>query len=476
MSEADFYAPFKAKILQFLSIFIIFFFISPIFSQSDYIVVRNITLEGNQKTRDHVIIHEMDVKPGDTIRLTKLPEVIEKNERRIKSIGLFNNASINLKEWDTETSQCNLEVRVQENWYIYPYLIFELADRNFNVWRNEFNYSLRRTNYGLAVNHLNLTGHKDKLKLKVQGGYTKKYELFYDFPYAIGKWGFSANLLYSDAREVAFKTTDNKQQFYKNLENSKITHLGRTSVALSKRNNAKILQTFRIEYTHIRVDSVIIDLNSHYFNLGKPALDYLFFDYTLNFDNTTYPLYPLNGNRFEFTVRKEGLGFIKHVNNSWLSIDAEQHIPVSKHIIFSTRMKFKFHLQPDEVPYVLSQAIGYKNDVLTGYQLYVMDGRYFGLGKASVRFRLLDHNFPIKKILPRQFTNMNAQLFARVNFDAGYSHDPIDSEENPLSNTLQYGYGPSLDLILYNNFLASIELGITKAGETGIYFSGGFIF
>ena len=87
--------------------------------------------------------------------------------------------------------EIGLSLEVKESWYIYPAPIFELADRSFNVWWKEMNCDFDRVNYGIRIDHLNLTGRKDKFKIKFQQGYTRKYELEYNFPLPqrhLGRW------------------------------------------------------------------------------------------------------------------------------------------------------------------------------------------------------------------------------------------------------------------------------------------------
>ena len=60
------------------------------------------------------------------------------------------------------------------------------------------NCDFDRVNYGIRIDHLNLTGRKDKFKIKFQQGYTRKYELEYNFPYPKGTWGVGAVISYAE--------------------------------------------------------------------------------------------------------------------------------------------------------------------------------------------------------------------------------------------------------------------------------------
>lgn len=465
------------KIRSVLIFLVVILFGLNLQSQDDYVIVDSIHIVGLKKTQRNVIIKEIDFVPGDTIGLRELAKRMSSNEKRIQSIGLFTVAKINVKNWNTDLSTCDIEIKVQENWYIYPYIIFELADRNFNVWRKEQNYSFDRVNYGLALNHINLTGNKDKLKLKFQRGYTRKYEIAYDFPYLKKRWGVSANVLYAENREIAYKSFNNKPQFYRSPDEKKLFFQHRASISLLNKTSAKLQQSLRLEFVSARTDTIVgLQLNKDFFGNSASSMRYFLLDYYFRFDNTVYPLYPVDGFRLEFNARKEGLGFLSDTDNAWLSVSAERHTPLKKWLIFSNRLKIKVNLQDNPLPYYLNTAIGYKSDNITGYQLYVLDGRNFILFNNALRFRLVDKDIMINKYMPKQFREMNTKLFLRLSFDYGYARDPVFGAENPYSNRGEYGYGPGLDVILYNNFTLSFEYGITRFNEKGFFIESGFNF
>jgi len=438
----------------------------------DFVIVNEIIIKGNKKTKGNVILRELNFHRGDTLQMSNLAKRLTKNEQRLQSIGLFILVKVNIKDWNLDSNRADIEITVRENWYIYPYLIAELADRNFNVWRREFNYSLDRVNYGLAINHINLTGHKDKLRVKWQSGFTRKYEVAYDYPYWNGRWGVSTNFLYTENREMAYRTRFNKPLFYKAADERKLYNSYRASVGVSNRSNAIITQSLRFEYIQTSVDSFVTQtLNPSYFNDQKSAVKYFALDYNLKFDNTKYPLYPSKGLRFDFTVRKDGIGIFNDVNNLTLAFTTEHYTSLTDRLFISSRVKFKTNLSNNPVPYFLNNSIGYKRDVITGYQLYTLDGKDFMLINNSVHYRILEKTYTLKSWMPKVLQMMDAKLFGRVNFDYGYSRDPYHGTDNSYVNSNQYGYGAALDLIIYNNLTFTLELGITRHGEKGLFYS-----
>jgi len=173
-----------------------------IHAQAEYVVINEVILDGNKRTKDGIILRELDVLAGDTLYYADTAQWRLENEKRILSTGLFTNISVELGEHREDNTR-DIIIDLQENWYIYPNFIFDLADRNFSVWWNEQNRSLDRVNYGFRLNHINLTGNRDNLRLTTQFGFTKKFELDYSYPYLDKqqKLGIATNVTYTENRD-----------------------------------------------------------------------------------------------------------------------------------------------------------------------------------------------------------------------------------------------------------------------------------
>jgi outer membrane protein assembly factor BamA len=446
-------------------------------AQNEYVQINNVIFKGNKKTHDHILVMEMHLKVGDTISLEKFMTLVGEDEDRLASMGLFTSVKIDVVDW--KDASASLSVNVIENLFIYPYPIFELADRNFNVWRNEFNYSIKRTNYGLALTHINFTGHKDKLKVKFQRGYTGKYELYYDFPYVTGRWGLSTNFLYSENKEFGYLSSNNKLLFYKDPDEKVVINQYRASLGGSHRTSTYLTQLLRLEYTQVNViDTIASTLNPRFLGESNGTrLPFFFINYNLIWNRTVYPLYPTSGYRLELIIRKDGLSNQSlALNNLFSSLDIEYHFPIGKKWILSNRVKGKFYFLNNGIPYFLYGALGYANDVISGYQLKVMDGDNFFINKNALKYRLIDKEYQFRWRMPKQFQKMSVKLYARMSLDYGYVRDPIFGDTNPLSNSHQYGYGPGIDAVLFNNFSLSADYNWIRSGEHGLFFSSGFNF
>ena len=227
-------------------IFFFLLFTSSTFCQvTDYFIIDNVILEGNRRTKDLVIFNELDLLPGDTVYISSFANRKLVNEKRLLGTALFTAVEINIKNWQAENGIGDIQIIMQENWYLYPSIIFELADRNFNVWWTDQNRDLSRVNYGMAIDHINLTGRKDKIRLKIQQGYTRKYELKYNYPYLSRTWGAFGEIFFANQKEIGYETINNKTVFEKLDDERIMLRRFRTGLGLNYRPDVIIFMISR---------------------------------------------------------------------------------------------------------------------------------------------------------------------------------------------------------------------------------------
>jgi len=448
-------------------------------AQSDYIIVKDIITTDNYQTTDKVILRELTFEKGDTIYLDQLEDNLSRSKLQILSTGLFNSALLNIKNYDGNSPYCDIEIILEENWYIYPVPIFELADRNFNVWWSEQGKSLSRVNYGVRISHYNFTGNRDPLKFKMHFGFTRKFELSYQYPYWLidNKLGIGGTIFYSDNKEIGYKTVGNKTLFGKAEDERKLLSRFRVGPELKYRPDVYNYHSLRVEYHHNSIDTFVSQtLNPDYFLDGKTDLRFFYIEYDYNFDKRLLSYYPLGGYLLFANVKKEGLGIFNDFNNFSITAGFEKHHAFNEKLIAGTRNKGKTNLTRNTVAFANNTGIGWDGDIVGGYELYVMDGTDFFISMNTLKHRIADQNLNTIKWLPRQFRKMNFTLFLRANFDFAYIHEPTYTDTNDLNNRWIYGFGPAVDIILFNNFLISFEYSFNDIGERGLYFSNSFAF
>ena len=446
-------------------------------AQYDYVVVNELIINGNTRTKPQVILRELDIYPGDTLNLSDLPQKILLNERRLLSIKLFTDVAINLNNWDRETNTIDVHIDLIEGWYFIPSVIFELADRNFNVWWKEMNRSLSRVNYGLRADHFNLTGYRDRLKIKMQFGFTRNFVLEYSFPFLTDNWGFQSEIFYADNKEIDYVTLDNKQNFISNEDERLLLQKFRSGFTLNYRPDLFAFHALRFSFQYNKVDDFIAkDLNPSFYLNGNNFLRFFILEYDFQLDKRVFTIYPEGGHMFFFNIKKEGFGIFNDYNNLPVFFGAEKHFGYNRWIL-SGRFKAKANLIRNQVAFVNNKAIGYGKDVITGYELYVIDGTDFLLFQTALKFRIFDKVIDMGSKMPiRQFRRMSLRLFLRWNFDGGYINERDYVNTNSINNQWVFGYGPAIDFMLWNTVVVEAAYSFNQLGESGFFLKSSLSF
>jgi outer membrane protein assembly factor BamA len=438
-------------------------------------IVRNVSVEGNSKTKTSIITRELTLKIGDTIPLSNLSAKLEENRLRLMNTNLFNSVQINVKNWTSDDS-CTVAIKVVENWYFYPTPIFELADRNWNVWWNEMNRSLKRTNYGMRLTHTNIMGRRDPLSALVQFGYTPKFNLSYNRPFVNKKQtiGVFGSVYYAVNRELGFATEGDKQTFYNSLD--KRVMLRRFSTTFGMTHTPKLLSNHSayVNYQNYSIDTAISQrLNPNYYNDGARQQRYFSLAYSYNHDNRDIRPYPKHGHNINFDILKSGLTPWDNVNTLDISLRFAKYTPLSKWLTWETILKGKTAVFRQNRPYNLQRALGFGSDFIRGYEYYIVDGYDYAFAKNSLRFEIINREYDLSPFLIwdklKGFRSFPVKASFTTNFDAGYVNAPQYFYKNRFPNRLLYGGGVGLDLVIYYSIVFRMEYSWNHLGERGFY-------
>ena len=204
----------RKNLICFFILFVPFFS----FSQ-EKLQINSITIKGNKITKEEIILRELTFQKGDAISKEILDKKIKESEENLTNLMLFNFSEISA---DIEAAKANITIEIVERWYIWPYPIIELSERNFNVWWNEFkesNYSdFSRMNYGVFLVWENFRGKNELLKIKYRRGFKEHYLFNYEIPYFNTEKtiGINAFAQLFRRKKSFYKTLDNKLIYYEN--------------------------------------------------------------------------------------------------------------------------------------------------------------------------------------------------------------------------------------------------------------------
>ena len=201
---------------KYLICFITTFIFYQGFTQ-EKILIDNITIVGNKITKETIILREITFKKGDFLSQTEIDIKTKQSKENLVNLNLYNFVDISSENSGGET---NIIIEVVERWYIWPYPILELSERNFNVWWDEFKESkysdFSRMNYGVYLVWENFRGKNQLLKLKYRRGFKEHYLFRYEIPYFNKEKtiGISAFAQHFRRKKSFYNTMDNKLLYY----------------------------------------------------------------------------------------------------------------------------------------------------------------------------------------------------------------------------------------------------------------------
>ncbi len=446
-------------------------------STSEYIVIKDINMKGNKRTKAYIILREMDVVVGDTLEVKKLEEIFEKNQNQIYNTRLFNDVNIKIASWKENLAE--LLVEVEERWYVIPAPIFELTD-DFNVWWNVHNRDLSRTEYGMLFTHVNFRGRKEMLKLNMQFGYTKKLELSYHLPFIDKKrtTGLNPFVSYIIQRQLAYKTENNKQVFFSDTtfnrqkvfnDSTYILKRFRVGTVLTHRPNIKWQHYFNFSYFNNSIADAVNDAsNGNYFLDGRTKQQYFYLAYVLNYDNRDIQAYPLKGNYFRLQVTKAGIGIFNDLNMLWIIGNYTQYMRLHPKVYAVANVQAKTSF-PDIQPYFNQSGLSGGSGNIRGYELYVIDGQKYAMARTALKYQLINRKFvnPIVKL--SQFRTIPFAAYLKTYAETAYVQDRYYAENNPLNNQWLRSTGVGLDIVTLYDSIFSLEYSLNHLGEWGFF-------
>lgn len=458
-----------------LLLVVVFLFVVPAFGQTteSCYKIKKITITGRHKTKDNIILRELNLKEGDcipksasdTLKNPALLLVNEHNRKRLMNLKLFIDVKIS---WHLlEDNSYEMEISVVDRFPIIPDITFDFADRNFNVWWTEQNRDFRRINLGLALVDNNFRGNHETVAVVGQMGYTQKLGLTYGRPFIDKEQqhGFGVSVFGLQNREIAYKTVANKLKFLRSDDNF-----------MQRRFDASVWYTFRPKYasTHLVQlgyhhywvsDTIASYCNPNYLGNGHSQENVLQLTYRYEFNGVDNWEYPLTGQRFIGTLdNKYAL-----VNRNWqtsLNVQYDRYFHLSKKWYAAVILRAKGSV-PQDQPYIFRQNLGYDFSYVRGYEYYVIDGSCFGIARLDLKRELLNKriSLPIK-----YFEVLPIRIYAKAFADAGSGYNKYAAlDGDRLNNRLLYSAGLGLDIVTLYDIKVRIEYTVNHLSEKGLY-------
>ena len=419
-------------------------------NQSSNIIIDEIKILGNKKTKENIILRELTLKEGIIISKDKFISTIEEDKRKVINTDLF--YEVEFKIEIIKENHVIIIINVLESIYWVPIIIFELSDRNFNDWWENFNHDFNRINYGLGFAHYNISGRADEFEVLLRLGFIKQFQTSYYIPYITKKQkgGLYIGFDYIDYNHLEYNSINYIPVFYKS-KNSLLKELS-TSIEYSHRESFYNYHYFELEYNNIILNDTLSLINDNYF-YGNRIKNSFNINYEFDRDFRDIKNYPLNGFRLNIQIEKTGIGIFNDINKWKASIYYSKYFEFKKQYYYSFALLSYFSSKNQ--PYYL-----YENtDQLRGYEKYLIHGHSNLIYKNTFKKRIVSKNFNIEKIKFRKFKNIPINIYLKMFFDSGYVWKYSNKNQNiNLNNKYLHSFGIGLDFVTIKNLYITTEL------------------
>jgi outer membrane protein assembly factor BamA len=435
------------------------------------VTVNRVIIIGNKITRERIISRELTFKPGDTVSTQRMDVILQQDQRKIYNLRLFNTVSVRWLE--INSGMADILIDVNERWYTFPAPIFELSDRNFNEWWQNYNGDLSRVNYGLRLYQYNFRGRNETLRFTAQFGFTRRFELSYRIPYIdrSQKHGLTFDISYMEPKNLAYQTVDHKLEFQEGRETLKkgkgfgITYTFRKSFYES--------HSFSFGYVNNSIADTIVNLNANFFGNGINNQKFGALTYSFNSEHRDIIAYPLKGYHITGFLQRSGLGFGTDVNQWETNLTYSRYWDLKRNFFLSNFTSAYFST-PNEQPYSLFSALGYRKQLVKGYEIYVIEGPKFFLNKTTFRKKIFSRTWDLNDMPLEQFRYFPLAIYLKSYVDLGYVENyPYYQELNlniRLSNKLLAGAGVGLDFVTAYDAVLRLEYTFTLENTRGFFF------
>lgn len=430
------------------------------------VIVYGITITGNARTREQIILREMLVTEGDTLEQTALYDRLERSRQNVMNTALFN--TVTVVPLYLTANAVMVEVTVNERWTIWPSPIFELADPNFNTWWLTKDFD--RVNYGFYLYKYNFRGRNETVFLQAQFGYTRRFAMRYKVPYVDRKqrWGITIGGALLEQAEITAGTVDNKRILVRNPDGSNRTEQ-KADVEVSLRRSHDLRHFGRLAFTNAEITDTIARTALDYFDGTATRSRFFSLGYSVVWDRRDVRIFPRKGHYAELRIDRLGLGLLDEAAPNITTAYASVKRWWRPHELWTLALSVRGKRTFGTPSYYAQEGLGYSHSV-RGYELYVIDGEHFALGKGNVIFQLLGPRVQRVEFVPMEaFRTLYIALYLDLFVDAGRVWDSRYAEQNFLAGQWLSSTGAGLDLVTSYDQVVRAEYTFNAHGQNGFF-------
>lgn len=414
--------------------------------RNDEIVkIDSIRIEGNETTKDFIILRELTFQMGDSVS----GKMLRFNRERVFSLRLFNQVEFKIEKTPDKNI---LVIQLTESWYLYPLPLLRIQDGD-----------LKKSTYGINLSYRNFRGRNESLRAAIGFGYDPFYSFNYENPALSYEEGIG--LLFS----FAYVKSTNKSVKAKSIIGEDFTNkMYLQSISLSKIFNQFNTGFLTVGFNYIETPYSVLGITASGKNIDRVPFAGLSYIY----DSRDLKQFSENGLYTFVSFYHNGFS-IDDISYNQFNIDFREYRKIVNDFSAKWRVKYQTAFG-NVVPYYDYSFLGY-SDHIRGHFQDVREGKSFILTSLEVSHPIVkEWNFHIKlPLLPEKLTSARIGIYLTSFFDTG---DAFDTNSKLAIKNFYYGYGLGITFLFlpYNAF--RLEYAVNENGQGEFVIGTGFSF
>ncbi len=462
-----------------------------------FVKISQIEVTGNSKTKEQIIIRELDFHPGDSLatfeggegasmefgqkrfnRKDSSEVVIRMKYSRENIINtkLFLAADLFLEQ--IEGQDYKLHIDVNERWYLWVFPVIQLDYPNFNEWFQD--PDLSQITQGLFMSHNNLWGLGHQASMKAYLGSSQGIGLGYLVPW-VGKGqkiGLLLGAAYRNSTVVEYGSLDNQRQItFEEGSMKDYSFLSTLTARPGLYNYSKV----RLSAHHVQISDALYNRTldesiASFLPEGTQDIDFMSLYIEYKYDSRNNHAYPLKGQYMKGFVHKHGMGILSHdVDYFYYGVNMNFYQQISDR--WYTAEMFKLVTSSSEnIPYFFKTNLTSREDFLRGFDYYALRGDEMYYFRSNLKYNVVKPNVMKarkEKYADSKFRNVPYAFYINLIADAGYMKDDFYGDYNPYNNKMLYSWGLGVDVISYYDMVLRFEYVFTNLKSHGFFFGFG---
>jgi outer membrane protein assembly factor BamA len=398
------------------------------------IVIDEVQVLGNEKTKSYIILREIPYQFPDTLEQADLLII----QNRIQNLFLFNRVELLVNE---QTIGNQLIILVTESWYFFPAPTLFINERDWS-----------KISYGLQLSHSNFRGRNEKLNLGGWLGYNPSFYINYHNPW-----------IDEDLRLIlgagVFKRKNENKIFLFDED--------RLGFDLTLGRKLTLFLDAQINFSYQRVKLPEQYQEYSLSNTGSDIVPTLRVQF--KWDSRDLFEYPKSGLFLTYNFRK--VGFTSRQPDFWrFEFDNRAYLPIYNQLSLAARQLFILH--SGELPIYervflgfAERIRGYFNRVFPDPSLYEQyTSTQISLTSFELRFPILPiryFSFKNGPILPSVYHNLKFGISGGVFVDSGITWQ---NASEISANNLFTGFGAGIHIHLPYIYVLRIDYALNDKG------------